>query len=166
MDFDKKLLNIKKYQTSDLHDVSRFIAGLNKQPEHHIAFFGTTPDEIVHYLLEEQSIPPEESYLIAYYRSDIAGVIGLEYDLDLKRAWIEGPLVNPPHWKKIAQVLYSTILNLIPESINDFELACDVRNTNLGEFALEHGYYNNTDAALLISGENTYPDCRKFMNRR
>lgn len=150
MDFDKKLLDIQKYQPSDLPVISRFIADLNKQPEHHIAYFGTTPDEIAHYLLEEQSIPPEESYLKAYYRGDMAGVIGLEYDLDIRRAWIEGPLIQPPHWKKIAEALYTAILNLIPELINDYELGCDTRNSKLGDFALEHGYHHDGEAALLI----------------
>jgi ribosomal protein S18 acetylase RimI-like enzyme len=123
---------------------------LNEQPEHHIVYFGTTPQEIEHYLLEEQSIPPEESYLKAYYDGELTGVIGLEYDLDLKRAWIEGPLIQGAHWVEIADELYAAVLNLIPESINDYELACDARHIYMGDFSAKHGYYHNGDAALLI----------------
>ena len=150
MNFDIKFLDIQKYQDSDLTLIASFIAELNKQPEHHIAYFGTTLEEIQHYLLEEQSIPPEESYLKGFYKGEFAGVIGLEYDLNLKRAWIEGPLIQSPYWNEIAEELYSAVLNHIPETINDYELACDTRNVYLGELAAKHGYFNNGDAALLV----------------
>lgn len=138
------------FQASDLAEVCRFIAGLNHQPEHHIAYFGTKPDEIEYYLLEEQTVPPQESYVLAYLESCLAGVIGLEYDLELLRAWIEGPLISYPDWERLAEILYSRIVDIIPEGINDYELAADTRNKNLERFAENHGYRSSGESALLV----------------
>lgn len=138
------------YKPANLPEVCRFIAGLNSQPEHHIAYYGTTPGEIEYYLLNEQTIPPEESYLLARSDDNLAGVIGLEYDLELGRAWIEGPLISIPDWESLAELLYGRILEIIPGGINDYELAGDIRNKNLEQFALRRGYRTSGDAALLV----------------
>ena len=106
MDFEMKSLEITKFTAQDLPAVSNFIAGLNQQPEHHIVYFGTTHEEVAHYLVEEQTIPAEESYLKARYCGKLVGVIGLEYDLELRRAWIEGPLVRGEYWDEIAAELH------------------------------------------------------------
>jgi len=146
----RDLYTTRLFLSSDLPEVSRFIAALNSQPEHHIAYYGNTPDEIEYYLLEEQTIPPEESYLLARSDGNLAGVIGLEYDLELGRAWIEGPLISIQDWKNLAELLYERIVEIIPEGINDYELAGDTRNRKLEQFAAKHGYRTSGDAALLV----------------
>ncbi len=131
----RDLYTTRLFLSSDLPEVCRFIAALNSQPEHHIAYYGTTLDEIEYYLLNEQTIPPEESYLLARSEDSLAGVIGLEYDLDLGRAWIEGPLISIPDWEGLAELLYERIVEIIPEGINDYELAGGTQNKKLEQFA-------------------------------
>lgn len=150
MEFYRSKLSIHRYQACDLDEVSQFIAELNRESHHHIAYYGVTPAEIKYYLLEEQTIPPEESYLKAIYRDRLYGVIGLEYDLQLKRAWIEGPLVLDQFWGQIAGELYKEIQQMVPSPIDDYELAGDIMNTNLERLAHENGYHNDGESALLL----------------
>ena len=158
--------NIRLYQSPDLHEVCQFVAGLNNQPEHHIAYFGISPGEIEYYLLEEQTIPPEESYLLAYSKGSLTGVIGLEYDLELGRAWIEGPLISNPEWNRLANLLYEQIVEIIPPGINDYELAGDTRNLNLERFAVNRGYLSNGDSALLVFMRSSLSHLPKYNSEK
>lgn len=132
-----------------MDEVAAFIARLNNQSEHHIACHATEPRDVAHYLLEVHTPKPEESYLTGRLDGKLVAVLGVEYDLELKRAWFEGPFVDHPDWQQIAQRLYNEALKLTPGSVNDYELAGDLFNKNLEEFALKNQYRHHADAAVL-----------------
>ena len=78
-----------------------FIAGLNGNAEDHIGYFDTSVDDIAR-SLRSLSLPVEEGFRLAIQDQEIVGVLGIEADPEIGRAWIYGPLVRHPQWMAVA----------------------------------------------------------------
>ena len=66
--------------------------------------------------------------LTAIQDQEIVGVLGIEADSEIGRAWIYGPLVRHPQWMAVADQLYVAALPAIPPGIHQQQLFCDGRN--------------------------------------
>lgn len=125
-----------------------FIIQHNQDGEHHVGFFGLGENEIRETLAE--FIPPlEESFLLAWEGEALVGLFGADYDLEIDRAWLYGPLVAGPNWHETADALYAALQDIIPSAIHEQELFFDIRNQRGQEFAARHAFPPRSDNAVL-----------------
>ena len=125
-----------------------FIAGLNGNAEDHIGFFDTAAADIAR-SLRELTLPVEEGFRLAIQDGQIVGVLGIEVDPEIGRAWIYGPLVRHPQWQAVADQLYASALPAIPSGIGQQQLFCDGRNHNCRDFAARHGFELLNESAIM-----------------
>jgi ribosomal protein S18 acetylase RimI-like enzyme len=140
---------------SNFLDAVNFIARMQVAKQHHIGYFGMEVDELFTYI---QELEPEwqETALLAYEEEKLVGLIVAEYDTELNRAWIHGPIVDHQKWHSVADTLFNGLITqIIPAPIKDLELFGDRKNLNLKEFAERHGF-SSTDPALVLS----FPRCK------
>lgn len=128
-----------------------FIAGLNGNAEDHIGFFDTANDDIAR-SLRELTLPVDEGFRLAIQDGQIVGVLGIEADPEIGRAWIYGPLVRHPQWMAVADQLYAAALPAIPPGIHQQQMFCDGRNRNCQAFAARHGFNLLNESAIMALG--------------
>ncbi len=132
-------IQIIPYQTSYFDRTVTFIAHLNNNNAHHIGYFGTHRADIEHTLLE-LTPPLVEGFRLALDGDTLIGLLGLEIDTDLGRAWLYGPLIDHPDWQTLADQLYNEVRALIPPSIGQHEIFCEAHNLNCQQFAERHQF--------------------------
>lgn len=145
-------------------ELVQFVAHLNSDGAHHIGFFGEGEAE-VRLALAECLIPPDEGFRLAYEEDRLVGVLGIDADPEISRAWHFGPIVNHEDWQEIADLLYAEVVILIPAGIRDYDLFCDERNTNLEGFALRHGFPLRSENAVLTLERGNYKPAANRMAR-
>ena len=69
-----------------------FVADHNPMPEHHIGYFGLTPEDI-RLSLRMFNWPFDRAARLAVAGNRIAGVLAVDIDKELGRAWLYGPIV-------------------------------------------------------------------------
>jgi len=148
------MINIEKMTEITLEQAVKFISRLQSDNSHHIGYFGITAEELIPYIKELEPNWKDTS-LLAYEGKQLIGLIIIEYDLELERAWIHGPMVDHIDWQTVANTLISTaMLEIIPRSIQDLELCGDVSNDNLRIFAEVHKFKSSDPSALLSFKRN------------
>ncbi|MCK4847545.1 MAG: GNAT family N-acetyltransferase [Candidatus Heimdallarchaeota archaeon] len=137
----------------DLDRLSIFISRLQRHKATTIGYFDRTPDEIKLYL-EELEPGWIETTLMIEEEGEILGIIIAEYDIELRRVWIHGPMVDLPNqidWNSYAVELYENLLQkIIPTEINDYELYGEKSNINLRKLTENFGY-KTTDPSCVLS---------------
>jgi ribosomal protein S18 acetylase RimI-like enzyme len=140
---------IRIYRCNDrFNELVRFAARLNTDGTHHIGFFGEGEAD-VRASLAECLIPPADGFLLAYEGDTLIGVLGVDADPEINRAWLFGPLVDHADWHTVANKLYEQVLPIIPAGIRDYDLFCDVQNIRTQEFAACHGFPLRSENAVL-----------------
>jgi ribosomal protein S18 acetylase RimI-like enzyme len=142
---------ILKPEKNDLDRISTFISHLQHEKESVIGYFDQTPEEIKVYLkkLEPGWI---DSTLMLVEKEKIIGIIIAEFDIELHRAWIHGPMIDLTdqlQWESQANELYVNLLKFIPPEINDYELYGESLNVNLRKLAGKFGYKTTEPSCVL-----------------
>jgi ribosomal protein S18 acetylase RimI-like enzyme len=145
---EEQAMHILRYDAPRFEELVAFIARLNIQPAHHIGYFGTHPADIAA-TLQAISPPLREGFFLAYDNDRLVGVLGVELDTDLGRAWLYGPLLDRSTPATVADQLYAALLPAIPPAIHEHELFCDARNHKCQAFALGHAFPLHSEAAIL-----------------
>jgi hypothetical protein len=120
-------------------ELVRFVARLNSDGAHHIGYFGEGEAD-VRASLAECLIPPAEGFRMAYDGGHPVGVLGVDVDPEISRAWLFGPIIEHADWHLLADQLLASVLPLIPSGIRKREMFCDVQNLRVQESARRHGY--------------------------
>ena len=141
-------MNILSGDAIDLDTLAAFIARLNTNSANHIGYFDTQPAEVAAAL--RAILPPiSQGFRLAFDASQLVGVLGVEADTELGRAWLYGPLVDHANADEIADQLYAALLPAIPPQMHQQELFCDLHNQMCGVFAERHGFTLHSEAAAL-----------------
>lgn len=141
-------MKIEQCGPDRFEDLLGFVVRLNAQACHHIGYFGVQPADIRQTLLE---LAPERctAFRLAYADGGLVGALGLDFDLELGRAWLHGPLVEHPEPDALADRLYADLLPDIPAQVSEQELFCDLENSLVHRFAARHGFAPCGDSAVL-----------------
>ncbi len=145
---DKHDVAITRYNSASFAATVAFIAGLNGNDEDNIGNFDTAAADIAR-SLDELTLPVEEGFRLAIQDGQIVGVLGIEADPEIGRAWIYGPLVRHPLWQAVADQLYAAALPAIPPGIGQQQIFCDGRNHNCRDFAARHGFDLLNESAIM-----------------
>ncbi|MHA2371179.1 MAG: GNAT family N-acetyltransferase, partial [Candidatus Hodarchaeales archaeon] len=155
---------IRKAKSKQLNEVAAFVAKLQTENEHnmlyfdHIAYFDSTEVSKIKKYLQGFEPPWHDCFLLAYENNALLGVVGVEFDAELGRAWLHGPMVKSLSWQAIADELYEAAQEqVIRSGICDLELAADVSNNNLRAFAKRNGFIEGSPASHLCIDRQKVP---------
>ena len=140
-------MQIRNARPDDLAATTGFVIRLSMQPEHHIVYFGGTPEEITHSVKKLADTAPIN--LLAFEEDRLAGVLSVETDGEIGRGWLQGPVVESESWESIADALYDQALQALPPEIGELEISCDLENTRVLDFAARHDFVLRGDWYFL-----------------
>jgi ribosomal protein S18 acetylase RimI-like enzyme len=154
------MFRIRPARTTDLDQVLALVGHLQTEPGHHIGFHGDTPAEIA---AELRDLGWPSSTVVAVDDADrVRGVLSVDVDRALGRAWWFGPFVDVPAqhpaadriWHTTADALY-TGASALPRlhGIRDTELYGHVEHCRLVDFARRHGFpHGDYSSVLTLAG--------------
>ena len=122
--------------TSELHEVARFIAPLQRVPGSRMAMLGADEIEIVKDLQEYET----ELVVERDTTGNIVGTAGLDFDEPLHRGFLYGPWSIDDGWKERAARLFERVLAAAPADTQNIDCAFDIENLRAAAFADEHGF--------------------------
>lgn len=122
--------------TSELHEIARFVAPLQRQPRTRMAMVGYDETGIVKELEEFGT----ELFVDRNKAGEIVGVAGFDFDEPLERAFLYGPWSTDVGWEARAARLFERVLGAVPATTEDMEMAFDVENDRAGTFADRYGF--------------------------
>jgi ribosomal protein S18 acetylase RimI-like enzyme len=124
-------------------EFGRYAAERNASPEWHIGYVGVTSEEII---ADFEELESAHVFAVARVGGRLCGLLCVEWDLDIGRAWLLGP------WADTAELfdrLYATVRPLIPPGVTERELFCDEANTGIAAFAERNGFGRRGESTLL-----------------
>jgi ribosomal protein S18 acetylase RimI-like enzyme len=129
----------------ELDAVVSLIARQQADPARQITYVGTAADGI---RAELDGLEPSWAGTVRVVDGaggggrGITGVVVVEWDDDLGRAWILGPWVegDGQAWHRAAGELLDAALDQLPEAVLQHELSGDVANTRLAALAAQRGW--------------------------
>jgi len=116
-----------------------FVAEHNTAPEHHIGYFGLTAEDI-RLALRLFNVPFDRAVRLALNDGRLIGVLGADFDRDLGRAWLYGPLVTGDAWDATADALYAAVTARLPAAVGEHEMFVDSCNRRCQTFAARHDF--------------------------
>ncbi len=116
-----------------------FVAAYNSLPEHHIGYFGLTPEDI-RQELRNFSLRFDRATSIAVAGGRIVGAFGADIEPERGRAWLFGPLVAAEPWETTADALYAAVAARLPAAVREHQMFLDSRNVRARAFAGRHGF--------------------------
>jgi ribosomal protein S18 acetylase RimI-like enzyme len=150
---------IRAPSEDELPAIAAFVAALQAQPEHRIAYFGDTTDEVAA-LLESWALPWSDSSRVVERDGQLIGFVAADLDKTLGRAWIHGPYISEvTRWDELADALLDELM-AAAAPIADFEVVGDVANTRLADLARRAGFTSgpvNYTLALAASRIDSLP---------
>jgi ribosomal protein S18 acetylase RimI-like enzyme len=142
-------MEIRPFAPSDMDALIAFIAQLNADPMHHIGYFDMEP-RAIRTALDAVHPPLTHGFRLAVDQHDLVGVLGVELDAELGRAWLLGPLLLASQPDSVADELFAALRPTIPSEIHEYELFCDAANQRCHRFAARHAIPLFTEAAILF----------------
>lgn len=155
---------IREAVSSDLDEVVDVLVRLQADPAHHIAYHGETAEEIASELTGMRPDWTAGTVLATDPQSGrLRGVLAVEADPEVGRAWLHGPFVDVPAnhpaaerlWHKTADALLCRALRVPSlDGITDLELCGHRKHRLLADFAARHNFHTGaTSRVFLLTGQ-------------
>lgn len=116
-----------------------YVSRLNPIGQHHIGYFGVTPEDIRQSVLM-LNLRYDRGFRLALIGGELCGVMGVDFDREIRRAWLYGPIVTAADWPGVADSLYGAVSRAILAGIDEHEMFVDSENVNCRQFAARHGF--------------------------
>ncbi len=143
-------LRIIRCHKSRFDALVEFAGRWNPVAEHHIGYFGLTPEDI-RATLRMFNLPFDRAFRLALDGNRIIGTLGADIDRQLGRAWLYGPLValdQDAEWDAAADALYAAVAAHLPADIHEHEMFVDAENRRVRAFAGRHGFTTRGEWAI------------------
>ena len=85
-------LRIVRCHPSRLDALVAFVAAHNGAPEHHIGYFGLSADDVRQSILM-LNLRYDRGFRLALRGNHLVGVLGVDFDREIGRAWLYGCLL-------------------------------------------------------------------------
>jgi GNAT superfamily N-acetyltransferase len=150
---------IRDAVSSDLDEVVDVLARLQAEPAHHIAYHGETVEEITDELTRMRPDWTAGTVLAFDSGGRLRGVLSVEADPEVGRAWLHGPFVDVPvrHpaagqlWHQTADALLERASRLpILRGIRDLELCGHRQHRLLADFAARHDFRTGKTSRVFV----------------
>jgi ribosomal protein S18 acetylase RimI-like enzyme len=142
---------------SDIDEVSMLISDFNTNEESYIGYCGTEVQEIANSFVEDLTdVPYTESFVVAYEKDELVGVLGFDASLENDSAEIWGPFEKENKWKWVT-MLWAEMMKLLPPEINNLSMFTSNQNRRLLSFAKELGFVKQSEQTILtVSREDRH----------
>lgn len=131
--------------TEDVEEIASFIAAMQARADHRMAMCGLKAGEIADQI-EEFDV----AFVTRREEEDIVGVLGVDYDPEMRRSWLYGPfVVDEPGWDEMADALWRDVSGLVPPGAKDVDIAYVVTNARAAAFAARHGFETFSEGAVM-----------------
>jgi ribosomal protein S18 acetylase RimI-like enzyme len=150
------MYDIRPARETDLDQVIDLLCRLQAQACHHIGYHGETRADITD---EIAGLGWPAATVVAVDRADrVHGVLTVDVDTELGRAWWYGPFVDVPAdhpaadriWDRTADAMYAAARALpIARGVDDSELYGHVEHCRLAAFARRQGFPDGTYSSVL-----------------
>jgi ribosomal protein S18 acetylase RimI-like enzyme len=144
---------------SDLDDVVELLVRLQAEPAHHIAYHGETAEEITEELTRMRPAWTAGTVLAREHGGRLRGVLSVETDAEVGKAWLHGPFVDVPAnhpaaertWQQTADALLEHALR-VPSlrGIADLELCGHRKHRMLADFAARHDFHTGRISRVFL----------------
>lgn len=151
---------IRTATPADLDQVVPVLVRLQADPAHHIAYHGVTTGEITEELTAFRPDWSSGAVVATDSHARIRGVLSVDADPELGRAWLHGPFVDiPSHhpaagkfWQATADALLDRAL-LLPRlsGIKDLELCGHRLHRQLADFAARHDFPERKPSRVFMA---------------
>lgn len=125
-----------------------YVSRLNPSGEHHIGYFGVTPEDIRQSVLM-LNLRYDRGFRLLLEGGELQGVMGVDFDREIRRAWLYGPIVTANEWPAAADLLYDAVRKAIPAGISEHEMFVDARNSHCRQFAARHKFHPYGEMAIF-----------------
>jgi GNAT superfamily N-acetyltransferase len=139
-------------QAEELDDIVAFVAAQQADPARRVSYVGEEAPGIRAEL--DGLVPPwAETVRMVRDGGRIAGAVVVEWDEELRRAWIVGPWVDGDGdaWTAVAVPLLDAALAQLPASVTRYELCGDVANRRLAGLAASRGWAATEPNHVLVA---------------
>ena len=126
-----------------------FVSAHNPAGEHHIGYFGVTPEDIRQSVLM-LNLRYNRGFRLALEGTRLVGVMGVDFDKEIGRAWLYGPIVIADDWAAAADALYAAVCPVLPVAVREHEMFVDAENINCHAFAERHAFTNQGEMAIYF----------------
>lgn len=149
------MFHIRPAADADYDQVRDLLCRLQAAHSHHIGYHGETETEIADELSTLRF--PEFTTVATDDAGHIRGVLSVDIDRSLGRAWWYGPYVDVPAehpaadriWSRTADALYDTASGAL-RGVTDTELYGHVEHCRLADFARRHGFPAGEYSSVLM----------------
>ncbi len=142
-------LRIIRCSKQRFEEMLAFVSAHNPAGEHHIGYFGVTPEDIRQSVLM-LNVAYTRGFRLALAGNRLVGVCGVDIDPAIGRAWLYGPMVVAEPWAEVADALYAAVQPAIPAGIGEHEMFIDSCNVNGRAFAQRHGFESHGEWAIYF----------------
>lgn len=142
-------LKIIRCSKQRFDEMLAFVGAHNPAGEHHIGYFGVTPEDIRQSVLM-LNLAYTRGFRLALLGNRLVGVCGVDIDPAIGRAWLYGPLVVAEAWADVADALYAAVQPAIPAGIGEHEMFIDSGNVNGRSFAQRHSFIGHGEWAIYF----------------
>jgi ribosomal protein S18 acetylase RimI-like enzyme len=131
-----------KMRENEADAVLQLIAAEQSRAERNIAYVGTDADGIGRELDELDPPWRESARVVRASDGSVRGVVAVECDLSVSKAWIYGPWVagDDDDWNECAPTLLDAALAQVPAGVRDLECCGDVANVRLARLTTARGW--------------------------
>ncbi len=126
-----------------------YVSAHNPQGRHHIGYFGVTPADIRD-SIRSLDLRYDRGFRLALDGQLLVGVMGIDCDKALGRAWLYGPIVTADDWDATADALYGEVQKALPVGISEHEMFIDAENAHGRAFAERHAFPFLMDMAIYF----------------
>jgi ribosomal protein S18 acetylase RimI-like enzyme len=150
---------IREAVSSDLDEVVDVLVRLQAEPAHHIAYHGETVEEIADELTRMRPDWTAGTVLAFDTGGRLRGVLSVEADPEVGRAWLHGPYVDVPvHHPAAERLWHQTADSLLERAlalpslagIGDLELCGHRRHRLLADFAARHDFRTGRTSRVFV----------------
>ena len=142
-------LKIIRCSKQRFEEMLAFVSAHNPAGEHHIGYFGVTPEDIRQSVLM-LNLAYTRGFRLALAGNRLVGVCGVDIYPAIGRAWLYGPIVVAEAWAEVADSLYAAVQPVIPAGIGEHEMFIDSCNANGRAFAQRHGFAEHGEWAIYF----------------
>lgn len=142
-------LRIIRCTARHLEKMLEFVSTYNPDGEHHIGYFGVTTEDIRQSVLM-LNLRYDRGFRLALEGGRLVGVMGIDFDKEIGRAWLYGPVGISTEWDTTADRLYAAVSEAVPAGIREHEMFVDAQNENCRRFAARQAFANHGQMAIYF----------------
>jgi ribosomal protein S18 acetylase RimI-like enzyme len=149
-------IEIGQAQREHFSGIARLIAAQNELPESQCIHSGEGYEAILQTMRKWDDVD-EIAFAIATQEDRLVGVLGSEFDRDLRRGWLWGPFALTQNWEELAAALLEKLLVLLPSAIRRLDFFVNMANQRAYRFYLDHGFQESQRSHVYVAPRPAAP---------